>query len=373
MARILQSPSRMKSIEICEGQKFTPYIVALEVTLRCNMRCLHCGSNADGNPREREMTLSEWKRVVDELIDLGAEYFTLSGGEPFVWAHWRELASHIRRREKVLSIISNGSLITDDDIRFLASIGMWNVALSIDGLAASHDRIRRMRGSFTKAIDALRRFKKTPIKVCVTTSVNRINFDDLPVLRAFLDCEEPDLWQVQVVNSFGRAGALKDEVLIAPEQYAALVDFIRESQRMKEEGSLSVTVMPADSIGYCHGAAAEIWGDVAWSGCNAGRYVVGIQSNGDVVGCLSLQGKDFVAGNLLKRPLSSIWGDDEAFAYNRTFSPENLRGPCRGCSSGSDCRSGCLGMGFSTSGELYHNAYCYKHLREDAAHAAIAC
>lgn len=362
----------MKKLEIYEGQAYAPCVAALEVTLRCNMRCLHCGSSADGKPRSRELSLADWQRVVDELAALGTEYFTLSGGEPFVWPQWRELSKDVRDHDKTLSIISNGSLISGDDVAYLTSIGLWNIALSIDGMRESHDHIRRTAGSFDQAIRTIALFKKTPVKVCVSTSVNKINFDDLATLRARLDRSGVELWQVQVVNSFGRAGVLRDMLLITPEQYVELVHFIHESQQMQKAGKLRMKVMPADSVGYCHGIGAEIWGDLEWTGCNAGRYVIGIQSNGDVLGCLSLQGEKFVAGNVLERSLSEIWADDAAFGYNRNFSADKLRGPCRDCSAGEACRSGCLGMGYSTSGELYHNAYCYKHLMEGKAYEAIA-
>lgn len=362
----------MKKLEIYEGQEYAPYIAALEVTLRCNMRCLHCGSSADGKPRTRELSLADWQRVVDELVAQGTEYFTLSGGEPFVWPEWRELSKYIRDYDKTLSIISNGSLITSDDVAFLNAIGMWNIALSIDGMREAHDHIRRTPGSFDQAIQTVALFKKTPIKVCVSTSVNKLNFDDLTALRYHLERAGVDLWQVQIVNSFGRAGVLRDMLLITPEQYVDLVAFIYESQQLEKAGKLKMKVMPADSVGYCHGIAAEIWGDLEWTGCNAGRYVIGIQSNGDVLGCLSLQGEKFIAGNVFERGVAEIWSDDEAFGYNRGFSVDKLRGPCRNCSAGEACRSGCLGMGYSTSGVLYHNDYCYKHLMEGRAYEEIA-
>lgn len=362
----------MASLEISEGQPYFPAAAALEVTLRCNMRCLHCGSSADGRPRQHEMGLGDWQKAVDELVLLGTEYFTISGGEPFVWEHWRELAKHIRNHGKTLSMISNGSRISDGDIGFLASIGMWNIALSLDGTEEHHDLIRRTPGSFAQAVDAIHRFKRTPIKLCATTSVNKINFGDLESLRTILAELEIDLWQVQIVNAFGRAGELRDELVIEPSQYAAVVEFIHESQRQRAAGRLPLAVMPADSIGYCHGIAAEIWGELEWRGCSAGRYVIGIQSDGDVVGCLSLQGRAFVAGNILERSLAEIWADDEAFAYNRKFCASDLKGPCQGCPSGEACRGGCLGIGFSTSGELHHNAYCYRHIAEGRTDGAKA-
>lgn len=357
---LLQEQANMSKLTIYEGTKFFPAVVALEVTLRCNMACLHCGSSANTIPRSSELSIDQWKSVVDQLAGLGSEYFTLSGGEPFVWPHWDALSSYIRKKDKTLSIVSNGYLIANRDIDYLKEIGMWNIGLSVDGLIKTHDYIRRTEGSFLRVMGAIRRFKGAGIKVVVSTSVNQINFRDLKPLKDCLEGEGVDLWQVQVVNSFGRAGENREKILISREQYVELVEFIHQCQREYKDNGLKMNVMPADSIGYCHGIASEIWGDMEWCGCNAGRYVIGIKSNGDVVGCLSLQDNRFVSGNVKQQGLSEIWNNDEAFSYNRSFHTGLLKGECVNCSNGEQCRGGCLAMGYSVSGELNRNPYCYK-------------
>lgn len=352
----------MTKLEIYEGTKFYPAVVALEVTLRCNMKCLHCGSSADTRARENELNVEQWKDVVDQLCDMGTEYFTLSGGEPFVWRHWKELSQHIADKKKTLSIVSNGYLIMNDDITFLKKIGMWNIGLSVDGLKTSHDYIRGIDGAYLRVMAAIRRFKKAGIKVVVSTSVNQFNFKDLEPMKSYLEDAGVDLWQVQVVNSFGRAGDNKHSMLITKAQYAELISFIHRSQNEFKRGHIKMNVMPADSVGYCHGIAADIWGDMEWCGCNAGRYVAGIKSNGDVVGCLSLQDDRFVSGNLKTQKFANIWANDEAFSYNRGFNESSLKGECKGCDKGSQCRGGCIAMGYSMTGELNRNPYCYKSM-----------
>lgn len=356
----------MTVLAIQEKTEFYPAAAALEVTLRCNMRCIHCGSNATSKPRQRELTLDEWKGVVDQLVLLGCEFVALSGGEPFIYPHWRELASYVCQKGPALSMISNGYSIADDDVAFLKDLGMYNVALSVDGLEKAHNQIRQASSSFERAIDAIRRFKDASIKVAVSTSVNKLNFADLEELKIFLGGLGVDTWQLQIVNSFGRAGEMKDNLLISPSQYIELVNFIHQSQL--EEQKVKMKIVPADSVGYCVGIANEIWGDTEWYGCNAGRYVVGIQSNGNVTGCLSLQNENFIAGNVLNRSLKEIWDDKESFGYNRNMTVSDLKGPCKGCSYGAQCRSGCLGIGYSVSGKLYNNPYCYKYITESGVH-----
>ncbi|MBI2342649.1 MAG: radical SAM protein [Deltaproteobacteria bacterium] len=355
----------MSILNITDETPYYPAAVALEVTLRCNMRCLHCGSSATNRSRENELSLEEWKNIIDQLVKMGSEFITLSGGEPFVWPHWRELSAHISKKGAALSIISNGYNISADDVKFLKENKMWNVGLSLDGAKKTHDHIRQMNGSFDRVVKSISLFKEAGIKVGVSTSVNKLNFNELDEIKNIVDNLGVDIWQIQVVNSFGRAGDNKGSLAITQKQHKELVDYIYKCQQERKAGKLKVRPMPADSIGYCHTAAIDVWEDCEWGGCNAGRYVLGIQSDGSVSGCLSLQHKNFIVGNVRERKLKDIWDDDNSFYYSRKFTVDKLCGSCAGCSAGSQCKSGCLAMGYSRTGELYNNPYCYKHIIEN--------
>ena len=55
-----------------------------EITLSCNIHCLHCGSNADINKRPKELSTDEALNLIEQLADLGCSRVVLSGGEPFM-------------------------------------------------------------------------------------------------------------------------------------------------------------------------------------------------------------------------------------------------------------------------------------------------
>jgi len=176
-------------------------------------------------------------------------------------------------------------------------------------------------------------------------------------------------WQVQIVNSFGRAGEHQDQMLITHEQYAQFVDDIAAWQ---EKYCHRVRIMPADSIGYCHPVTDDMLGDSEWQGCNAGLYVLGIEANGNVKGCLSLQDDRFAAGNIRDRSLIDIWNDDSCFAYTRLYDDTKMHGSCEGCESAGQCKAGCLGMAYSVHGSIHENSYCYKNIIEKRKCSTIA-
>jgi radical SAM protein with 4Fe4S-binding SPASM domain len=110
-----------------------------------------------------------------------------------------------------------------------------------------------------------------------------------------------------------------------------------------------------------------------WLGCLAGCQIIGIESGGDVKGCLSLPSSvhgehRFVEGNVRENHLREIWNRPGAFSYNRQFREEQLSGFCRVCRFRDVCRGGCAWGSYSHAGAGNDNCLCYqavKHRRVD--------
>jgi hypothetical protein len=113
----------------------------------------------------------------------------------------------------------------------------------------------------------------------------------------------------------------------------------------------------------------------SWQGCQAGLRAVGIEADGGVKGCLSLQAKfdgrdPFVEGNLRQSRLAQIWYRPGVFAYNREFTPESLTGGCKGCEMASVCRGGARCVSAAFCGHLGEDPYCYYRLVEERQKAS---
>ncbi len=81
-------------IKLYERLGFKPRQAVWELTLRCNLRCRHCGSRA-GRARDDELTLEEMLRVADALAELECRFVTLSGGEPLMRPEWPLIAERL--------------------------------------------------------------------------------------------------------------------------------------------------------------------------------------------------------------------------------------------------------------------------------------
>jgi len=102
--------------------------VNVELTLRCNLRCLHCGSTA-GDPRPDELDPTRWIGVMEQLASLGCREVCILGGEPFLTPGWFDIASAVCGLGMDLVIITNGWLIEPrvvkqlKDLKGLSRIG----------------------------------------------------------------------------------------------------------------------------------------------------------------------------------------------------------------------------------------------------------
>jgi len=81
-----------------------------ELTLKCNLRCSHCGSSA-GIPRKNELTTKECFKLCEELADLGCKDVSLMGGEPFLREDWFQVAQCVNNLGMNLNFVSNGIVL----------------------------------------------------------------------------------------------------------------------------------------------------------------------------------------------------------------------------------------------------------------------
>ena len=129
-------------------------------------------------------------------------------------------------------------------------------------------------------------------------------------------------------------------------------------------------MVAADNLGYYGNVELDLREPGSrigfWLGCRAGLEVLGIESNGDVKGCLSLSSglngrTDFVEGNLRETPLVELWRSGRYFVRFRD-QQARLHGHCARCAYARECRAGCSAVAYSATGSLGCNPYCIRHL-----------
>ena len=348
-------------IEVLNRLGCYPRFCVWELTLACDMRCMHCGSHA-GPRRPDELSFDEALEVADQLAAMGCEKVTLGGGEPTLHPRWHELGRRLVDHGVRVNIISNGWSWSDEQLARARDAGLANVAFSLDGFEQVHDKVRKP-GSYGRVMDAVEGCVAGGVPVSLVTHINRLNCRDLPAMRQDFARRGVASWQLQLGNPSGAMGDHK-ELVIPPEDLLWLIPQVAE---LRGEPA-PPHVFPSDNVGY-YGRYEEALRDRGarikfWLGCRAGYQVIGIESNGNVKGCLSLpsarHGKDlFLEGNLRDHSLEQLWNRDGAFAFNRHFSLDQLEGFCAVCRYRDICRGGCAWTAYSHTSRRFDNPYCF--------------
>lgn len=335
-----------------------PISVVYELTLGCNMRCIHCGSAA-GNVRSRELSTKEWIELCKKLNELGTKLIAFSGGEPLLRKDWFEIGQKVRDFGMDLSIISNGYVIDEKMVSQFRKLDPYAVAISLDGaIPETHDSVRQIKGSFEKCLGVMKLLKDNDLPTTVVTTIHKKNIEELPKIRSML-LDKGIAWQIQLAVPVGR---FPRDLILSKEEFYSASMFISQSKNKYSKKRLPV--MAAHSIGYNSKLIRNPMLVPRWNGCQAGISALGIQSDGGVLGCLSLP-DDFVEGNIRERDIIDIWKDPNSFSFNRNFTKGDLKGDCKTCKHGKTCRGGCLTVSTSVTGENHGNPYCLYSIENE--------
>jgi len=305
-----------------------------EITLKCNSKCIHCGSRA-GSARSDELTTEESLKLVEELHSCGYKGVALMGGEPLVREDWYEIAKEVKKYKMDLSIVTNGLNVVKH-IQKLKELNVDCVSLSLDGgLPETHDYLRGIKGAYDKTINAMKILRKEKLPVSIITAINKKNLKEVDIIKNLI-LDQNISWQIQLAVPIGR---FPKELTISREEYYALAMFI--AINVKNYSYRRLPVIGAHCFGYFSRLIPNL-GLAPWVGCQAGYSVLGIQSNGNIKGCLTLSDK-FIEGNIRTQSLKKIISNPHAFNFNRNFDKENLSGYCKSCEMVNDCKGGCVG------------------------------
>ena len=318
---------------------------------------MHCGSSA-GKTRTDELSTKEAIQLCRDLSEIGFKGIALMGGEVFLRKDWKIISKEIKDLGIKLSIISNGFFNPDKIIPELVKLETDCVMVGMDGASAeTQDKIRRVEGAFDKAWAFIHAAKAVDLPAGIITTVHKLNLNELPTIRDLVLKEEID-WQIQAATVIGR---FPEELCLSDKDFYSLGLFIHSIQKKYENEAFSI--VGAHNFGFHSDFIRDLSSYPEWNGCYAGKTVLGIQSNGNIKGCLAMSDKH-IEDNIRKRSIVDIWKDPNAFAYNRQFKIEDLGENCKGCKYGSTCKGGCATRSSSLTGKMHNDPICFYRIEQ---------
>ena len=324
-----------------------------ECTLRCNLNCLHCGSDCTKNSQIKDMPIADFIGAIDNikgLVNPNKTTIVFTGGEPLLRSDLEVCGQELINRGFPWGIVSNGLQLTNKRLESLINAGMHAITISLDGLEASHNWLRGHHRSFGNAIQAIELLQQYPeLEYDVVTCVNSNNFEELAEIKYLLLSKGVKRWRLFTIFPIGRAKQFS-ELQLPPVQFKQLFDFIKK-KRQKGEIKLNYG---------CEGFLGDYEGEVRdnFFFCRAGINVASILVDGSISACPSLR-DNFIQGNIYTDSFSEIWENKYQIYRNRDW----LRtGSCETCDQFKYCDGNGLHLRDEKTGELL---FChYNRIKE---------
>ncbi|MDL2272571.1 12,18-didecarboxysiroheme deacetylase [Desulfovibrio sp. OttesenSCG-928-I05] len=316
-------------------------VVVWNMTRRCNLRCVHCYAQAEGEKGKDPINTVQGKALIDDLAAFGSPVMLFSGGEPLVREDLSELASYATSKGMRAVISTNGTLISKEKARELKAVGLSYVGISLDGGEDVHDKFRGVPGSFKKAMQGLENCQAEGLKVGLRFTINRRNVDQVPLLFDILkERDVPRICFYHLVYS-GRGSELMSEDLDHAGS-RAVVDLIMDRTRALFDQGLHKEVLTVDN----HADGPYIWMRLLREDpARAAQVFELLQYNegnnsGRGIGCISWDGsvhadqfwRNHTFGNVLERPFSEIWVDPKIpLLAELKDKKAHVKGRCASC------------------------------------------
>ena len=312
----MQNKTIAQQINIEASKKNIPLSVFIELTHRCNLKCYYCYQK--GFKPTRELPLQNWKRIINELAEMGGLYITLSGGEPLLRDDFISIVSTARKSNFAVSIITNGMLIDENITRELKDLGVMDVGVSLhaanEGL---HDKLALGTGSYQRALNAIKLLVKAGIKVLIKHSVSNANFGEYLPLQKLAD-SEGCAFECDSTILPDHKGEISTYALNHEQHFTFLKDM--------EIGSIVSCVSNKEDPLTLH--------------CDAGRSLCGITPDGEVYPCIILP---ISLGNVSEKSFTEIWYGERSIEFREQ--EKKLEETCRICEKNLMC-SRCHAVAF---------------------------
>jgi len=301
-----------------------PLTVHIDVTYRCNERCVHCYLDHDD---KGEMSTQEIKNVLDQLAEAGVFFLVFSGGEVFMRRDFLELVEYARRLQFNVKVKTNAVMIHEAEAKRMRELGVEQVQISVYSHRAEvHDAITKLPGSLKRTVNSIKFLKSQGLKVTLSNVLMTVNRQDEGGTHA-------------LARELGVSYTLDPTVTPKLDGDTSIL-----SLRVNEDELETLFTNP-DLVGnveeYCK-APAPVDDDVMEGySCSAGHTACYISPYGDVFPCVQFP---LPTGNVRRQKFADIWYRSPQMNEVRSIRVKDLT-VCSSCSHAGSC-SRCPGLAY---------------------------
>ncbi len=298
-----------------------------ECTTRCNLNCLHCGSDCSKDSLYHDMPLDDFLSALDTVKTPSKNFMVvLTGGEPLLRKDIELCGRAIKKRGMKWSMVSNGHLYDKEKHISLLNAGLGALTISLDGLEESHNWLRNSKDSFSRVSNAINlAVSSSRLYFDVVTCINKRNFQELSSIRNYLIQKGVKAWRLFTIIPIGRA-IRNPELFLDNCQLIELMEFINKSRKS------SAIDVKFSCEGYVGNYELKVRDNYFF--CRAGINIGSILIDGSISACPNID-RDFAQGNIYKDNFYDIWQTKYELFRNRRWT--NI-GKCAECADYKDCQ-----------------------------------
>jgi radical SAM protein with 4Fe4S-binding SPASM domain len=173
----------IRAFNMKTSQRRVPVSGSIDLTHRCNLRCVHCYLGAHDvrlKRRDRELAGERILSILDEIRDAGCLFLLLTGGEPLLREDFPEIYTRAKESGFLVTVFTNGTLITENIIDLFSDLPPYCVEISLYGSTPEiYERVTGVKGSYKRCIKGIRKLAERKINVRLKTILMTLNSHDL--------------------------------------------------------------------------------------------------------------------------------------------------------------------------------------------------
>lgn len=316
----------IRSITDLAKEKIVPVSMLIEVCHTCNEKCIHCCLPEHNN---RGLTVFQYEKIFDQMVEAGTLFVILTGGEPFMRNDFLDIVKSARDHYLSVTIFTNGTLLTKKIILELKKLFVQEVHISLySAIPEVHDKITKKVGSFQKSLRAIKQLTKTGITTRIKCPLMNKNADNVDCLKKLGRELKADIQFTSVITSKNDGDDSTQSLRMSTNQAKkALAD-----DKVDKHSFLPTNFLerPENCV-PC---------DVVFNGGSIDPY-------GNVFACNQLR---ICGGNILNKSLIEIWKNSLEFQKLRSIRLNDLR-DCATCDLFKYCVR-CPGLALLENGDI---------------------
>ena len=277
------------------------------INTECNCRCEHCFATSFENDFQQrsKLSLEEMKTALHEMVQNGVFHFALQGGEPFLYPHLDELIQACSPRSSYITLVTNGSIVTEEQLRHVRAQGVDKIAISIDSFfPEEHDKFRGVQGCQVNALKTLDTAKSLGLDVAIAVTVlnDTLHTDSVQKLLAYATDRNINV-EINIPQPIGNWDG-REDLILTDENFNYINEMHKKNPRIRR----------------------DLYPHIGRTGCPAVKESLYMNVYGDIFPCVYMH---ISIGNIREHSLKDIRQNALSIKEFREYEPKCLAGEDR--------------------------------------------